>query len=98
MKTIQHRLSIRILNPFPTTGPVRPPHGSGYDIGAHEFDGQLPSPSSTPLPTHTPTPISWPIVNNASADINEDGYVDYEDMMELQQNWHKWSITPTPKQ
>ena len=54
------------------------------------------TPTSTSTYTSTPTKTPIPIIPER-ADINEDGYVDYEDQLLLMENWHRGQkFTPTP--
>jgi len=81
---------------------IQPPEGAS---GEALFSGTLATPEESAvigdlsIPNvciSPPTPTQPPMVSNARSDVNEDGYVDHEDLIQLQEDWHKWRLTPTP--
>lgn len=67
---------------------------SGWPMDHSTADGAL---TVEPIPTPTATPPHWPPAANPRCDINEDGYINHEDLLLLQQDWHTWRLTPAPE-
>ncbi len=67
------------------------PSANGYDIGAFQYSGEIPTqtPTIPPEPTVTPTPtIPESVLNTLqSCDLNKDGIVDKEDLIIFQAYW-----------
>jgi len=51
---------------------------------------ETPTPTETPsTPIPTPTPTATPVPMDLRADVNEDGCVDFEDLIIIMKNWHR---------
>lgn len=67
--------------------------GRTYNASVVYYDPEVGTPTPTASPTPTRTPIPTVIPNNTLSDINNDGFIDEEDMLILLSDWHK-SVKP----
>jgi len=63
--------------------------GRTYEISSVIYDPAVGTPTPTPVATDTPTPIPVVTPNSIHSDVNNDGYVDLDDVLILHSDWHK---------